>query len=143
MDIIFRNKKLFGFIFWFWLIIILLASTLPGGPEMKTEFNEKSIRLDYLLHFIAYFSLAIFYLLWKANKYFNLKPRLLYIFLIGGLFLAAGSEIAQSFIPGRTFNLNDFYANAAGIITGVIAPKLFFHQKNQSENNNRSNKNNS
>ncbi|HKL07696.1 MAG TPA: VanZ family protein [Bacteroidales bacterium] len=142
MDIIFRNKKFFGFLFWFWLILILLASTLPGGPEMKTEFNDKSIRLDYLLHFIAYFSLAIFYLLWKANKYFNIKPHLLYSFLIGGFILAAGSEAIQSLIPGRTFNAYDFYANAAGIIAGVVTPKLFFHQKNQSENNYRSNKNN-
>ena len=142
MDIIFRNKKFFGFIFWFWLIFILIISILPGGPEMKAEFNDKSIRIDYLLHFIAYFSLAIFYLLWKANKYFIIKPHLLYSFLIGGFILAAGSEGIQSLIPGRTFNPYDFYANAAGIIAGVITPKLFFHQKNQSKNNYRSNKNN-
>jgi len=129
MDIIFRNKKLFGFIFWFWLILILLVSTLPGGPEMKAEFNDKSIRLDYLLHFIAYFSLAIFYLFWKANKYFNITPRLLYSFIIGGFILAAGSEAIQSLIPSRTFNLYDFYANAAGIILGVIAPKILFYKK--------------
>jgi len=142
MDIIFRNKKFFGFIFWFWLIFILIISILPGGPEMKAEFNDKSIRLDYLLHFIAYFSLAIFYLLWKANKYFIIKPHLLYSFLIGGFILAAGSEGIQGLIPSRTFNPYDFYANAAGIIAGVITPKLFFHQKNQSKNNYRSNKNN-
>ncbi|MEA2106956.1 MAG: VanZ family protein [Bacteroidota bacterium] len=129
MDIIFRNKKFFGFIFWFWLNFILLVSILPGGPEMKAEFNDKSIRLDYLLHFIAYFSLAIFYLLWKANKYFNIKPRLLYSFLIGGFILAAGSEAIQSMIPGRTFNPYDFYANAAGIILGIIAPKILFYKK--------------
>ena len=130
MDIIFKNKNIFGFLFWIWLFLILIMSILPGGPEMKTELNDKSIRLDYLLHFIAYFSLAIFYLLWKANKFFNLKPRLLYSFLIGGFILAAGSEAIQSLIPGRTFNPYDFYANAAGIIAGVIAPKLLFHQKN-------------
>ncbi|MDK2978624.1 MAG: hypothetical protein PWP52_1338 [Bacteroidales bacterium] len=129
MDIIFRNKKFFGFIFWCWLILILLVSTLPGGPEMKAEFNDKSIRLDYLLHFIAYFSLAIFYLLWKANKYFNIKPRLLYSFLIGGFILAAGMEGIQSLIPGRSFNPYDFYANAAGIILGIIAPKILFYKK--------------
>lgn len=96
---------------------------------MKAEFNDKSIRLDYLLHFMAYFSLAIFYLLWKANKYFNIKPHLLYSFLIGGFILAAGSEGIQSLIPGRTFNPYDFYANAAGIILGIIAPKILFYKK--------------
>jgi VanZ family protein len=130
MDIIFKNKNIFGFLFWIWLILILFVSIFPGGPEMKTELNDKSIRLDYFLHFVAYFSLAIFYLLWKANKFFNLKPRLLYSFLIGGFILAAGSEAIQSLIPGRTFNPYDFYANAAGIIAGVIAPKLLFHKKN-------------
>lgn len=142
MEVIFRNKKLFGFIFWFWIVLILFFSVYPGGPEMKAEFKDQTFRLDYLLHFVVYFSLAIFYLLWKANKYFKIKPRLLYSFLIGGLILAAGSEILQSLIPSRTFNPVDFYANAAGIIAGVITPKLFFNQKNLSENNNRSDKNN-
>jgi VanZ family protein len=129
MDIIFRNKRFFGFIFWFWLFFILLVSILPGGPEMKAEFNDTSIRLDYLLHFIAYFSLAVFYLLWKANKYFSIKPHLLYGFLIGGFILAAGSEGIQSLIPGRTFNPYDFFSNAAGIILGIIAPKILFYKK--------------
>lgn len=128
MDIIFRNKKIFGFLFWFWLILILIISIVPGGPEMKATFNNKSIRIDYFLHFVAYFTLAIFYLLWKANKYLHIKTHLLYSFLIGGFILAAGSEAIQSLIPGRTFNPYDFYANAAGIILGVIAPKMLFYK---------------
>ncbi|MEE4196423.1 MAG: VanZ family protein [Bacteroidales bacterium] len=129
MDFILKNKKIFGIIFWCWAAFILFISIIPSGPEMKTELNGRSVRLDYLFHFIAYLTLAIFYLLWKANKYFNLKPRLLYSFLIGGLILAAGSEAVQSIIPERTFNPYDFYANAAGIIVGVITPKLIFIRK--------------
>ncbi|HSH50415.1 MAG TPA: VanZ family protein, partial [Bacteroidales bacterium] len=98
---------------------------------MKATFNNKSIRIDYFLHFVAYFTLAIFYLLWKANKYLHIKTHLLYSFLIGGFILAAGSEAIQSLIPGRTFNPYDFYANAAGIILGVIAPKMLFYKNRE------------
>ena len=91
---------------------------------MKIDVKDQSFRLDYILHFLVYFSLAILYLLWKADKYFKVKPVLLAYFFVGGLILSGLSEYAQTFIPGRTFNPVDFYSNVSGIIVGVIAPKL-------------------
>jgi len=40
--------------------------------------------------------------------------------LIGSLLIATLDEYHQLWIPGRTFNPMDMYANFAGIITGVL-----------------------
>lgn len=126
MELVIKYKKLFAFTFWIWIVIIITFSVIPNGPKMEINFKNSVYRLDYLLHFLIYFSLAILYLLWKADKYFKLKSNLLLYFLIGGLALAGLSEYAQSIIPGRTFNPLDFYSNTSGIIVGIITPKLIF-----------------
>jgi len=120
MDAIIKYKKLFAILFWIWLLLILVFSLIPNGAKMQVEINHKSYRLDYLFHFLVYFTFTILYLLWKADKYFRIKPKLMSYFFIGGLFLAGFSEYAQTFIPGRTFNPFDFYANTGGILTGIL-----------------------
>lgn len=126
MEFIIKNKKIFAFVFWLWIAIILYFTLIPNMLKLNVNIKDHNYRLDYILHFIVYFCLAILYLLWKADHYFKVKPIFLLYFLIGGLFLSGFSEYAQSFIPGRTFNPYDFYANAAGIILGIIIPKLVF-----------------
>ena len=124
MQFIFKNKKLFAVAFWMWIVIIISFSVIPNGPKMQMDIKNNIYRLDYILHFLVYFSLAILYLLWKADKYFKVKPVLLLYFFIGGLILSGLSEYAQTYVPGRTFNPIDFYFNVSGVIVGVIAPKL-------------------
>lgn len=124
MEFVLKNKKLFALAFWIWIAAILYFTLIPNSPKLKVDIKNQSFRLDYILHFLVYFSLAILYLLWKADKYFKVKPVLLVYFFIGGLILSGLSEYAQTFIPGRTFNPVDFYSNVSGIIVGVIAPKL-------------------
>ena len=124
MEFIIKNKKIFAFAFWFWIAIILYFTLIPNSLKLSLDIKEQSYRLDYILHFIVYFNLAILYLLWKADRYLKVKPIFLTYFLIGGLLLSGLSEYAQSFIPGRTFNLFDFYSNVSGIIVGIIIPKL-------------------
>ena len=126
MEFILKNKKLFAWAFWIWVTIILYFTLIPNSIKMKIDVKDQSFRLDYILHFLVYFSLAILYLFWKADKYFKVKPKLIVYFLIGGLVLSGLSEYMQTFIPGRSFNLLDFYSNMAGIVVGVIAPKLVF-----------------
>ena len=124
MEFILKNKKTFAVAFWIWIVIIISFSVIPNGPKMQIDIKNNIYRLDYILHFLVYFSLAILYLLWKADKYFKVKPVLLLYFLIGGLILSGLSEYAQTFIPGRTFNPIDFYFNVSGVIAGIVAPKL-------------------
>lgn len=126
MEFLLKNKKLFGLTFWIWVTLIISFSIIPNGPKMQVEIKENIYRLDYILHFLVYFSLAIFYLLWKADNYFNIISKHLVYFLIGGLILSGLSEYVQTFIPGRTFNPFDFYSNMSGVVLGVIIPKLVF-----------------
>ncbi len=125
MKFILKNKKLFAFAFWIWVGLILYFSFIPNNPNMMNlSKGSRNFRLDYLLHFLAYFSLAILFMLWHVNNSFKTKPLILIYFLIGSLVLSGLSEYLQIFIPGRTFNPNDFYSNTAGIFVGVIIPKF-------------------
>ncbi len=124
MEFILKNKKLFALTFWVWVTLIISFSIIPNGPKMQIEIKGNTYRLDYIIHFLVYFSLAILYLLWKADNYFNMNSKHLIYLLIGGLLLSGLSEYAQSFIPERTFNPFDFYSNMSGVIIGVITPRL-------------------
>jgi len=128
MEFLIKNKKWFAIIFWLWVVIILYFSLAPQTPQMKVEIEGKSFRLDYLLHFLVYFSLSILYLLWKADNFLNVKLKYLAYFLIVALIFSGLIEYAQLYIPGRTFNPIDYYSNASGIILGVAAPKALLRK---------------
>ena len=124
MNFILKNKKIFAFAFWFWIAIILYFTLTPNSIKLSIDVRDSRFRLDYILHFLVYFSLAILYLLWKADSYFKVKTIYLIYFLVGGLLLSGCTEYAQTYIPGRTFNIYDFYSNVSGIILGVAIPKM-------------------
>jgi VanZ family protein len=132
MEFVLKNKKLFALAFWIWIAAILYFTLIPNSPKLKVDIKNQSFRLDYILHFLVYLSLAILYLLWKADKYFKVKLKHLAYFLIGGLILSGISEYAQTYIPGRTFNPFDFYSNVAGIVVGVVFPGLVFKEPKES-----------
>jgi hypothetical protein len=123
MEFLFKNKKIFALAFWFWIVIILYFTLIPNSIKLSLDVKDHTYRLDYILHFLVYFSLAILYLLWKADRYLKVKSIYLIYFLIGGLLL---SGLTESYIPGRTFNPFDFYSNFSGLVLGVIIPKLIF-----------------
>lgn len=126
MKFILRNKKLFAILFWIWVALIFYFTLTPYSPSLKVDVNDQSLRLDYFLHFLVYLGLSILYLFWKADRLFHIRKKYLVYFLITALILSGLSEYAQTFIPGRTFNPVDFYANAAGILVGIVGPKLIF-----------------
>lgn len=124
MNFILRNKKIFALIFWLWVAIIIFFTLTPSNLKLAIQIKTQTLRLDYFFHFMVYFSLAILYVLWKADNYLKIKPILLIYFLLSALILSGLGEYAQTYIPGRTFNPIDFYSNTAGIILGVIVPKF-------------------
>ena len=124
MEFVLRHKKLFAILFWIWVVLILYFTLTPNSPNMKIETKEDSFRLDYILHFLVYFSLAILYLLWKANRFLKVQIKSSIYFLAAALLLSGIAEYVQSYIPGRTLNPVDYYSNAAGIILGVLLPRL-------------------
>ena len=79
---------------------------------------ESSIRLDYLLHVIAYAGLAF---LGKLG----LKPKrqlLMILFLVA---FAAATEAIQAALPYRAFNVVDLVSNVVGICVGWVVGFVF------------------
>jgi VanZ family protein len=133
MEFLLKNKKLFAILFWFWVALIIYFTLTPNSPQLKIDVKEKSFRLDYIIHFLVYLSLAILYFFWKADNYLNIKTKHLILFLATALIFSGLSEYAQAYIPGRTFNPIDFYSNAAGVILGIIGPILVLKYKPNSK----------
>jgi VanZ family protein len=131
MDLILRNKKTFAFLFWIWLFAILYFTFMPNSPKMTVDYKKETFRLDYLLHFFVYLSLSVLFFLWRANNLFKLQFKEIAFYLTIGILICGLSEYIQIYIPGRSFNLNDFYFNIAGIIVGVIAPKMILRNNTQ------------
>ncbi len=126
MESLFKNKKLFAILFWIWVALILYFTLTPIGPKLKLEIKDQSIRLDYFFHFLVYFGLSMFYLIWKADNNFRVKSKLLILFLFTSIIFSFISEIVQNYIPNRSFNPIDFYFNSAGIISGIFLPTIIF-----------------
>ncbi len=111
---------IFKYLFWVWLILILTVSSIPDlpGPELTTE--DTLFRWDYLIHGIEYFFLVMFFLFWKGGKGYRISKPFVLITFISVLLIATLDEFHQIWIPGRTFNPVDMYANYTGIIIGFL-----------------------
>ncbi len=98
---------------WFILLgVIAYLSLKPASSINLVEVNDK------VGHFLAYFTLFIatyiFFPKWKIKG--------------AALFSLAWSitmELLQNFSPGRTVSIFDVFANAAGILIGVIFYLMF------------------
>ena len=102
-----------------WVIIIITLSSIPNIKTISIHTTSKEIRLDYLMHFIAYGFLSFITLLAFAGNNFRM-PFSKALLITGCLILfAVADEFHQKLIPGRSFNVNDIYSNITGII--VIA----------------------
>ena len=115
-----KRSVVFKYLFWIWLILILSVSSIPDlpGPELTTE--DTLFRLDYLIHLIEYFFLVMFFLFWQGSKVYRISKSFVLFTIIGVLLIATLDEFHQMWIPGRTFNPVDMYANYTGIVIGFL-----------------------
>ncbi len=113
-------KKNSKFIFFLYFIVIIIMSSIPQIPIPKIKAFDSIIRLDYFVHFIEYFILSIFFILWRLDNrsVFRFKTFLLYIVI--GLSIAFLDEFHQILIPGRAFNIIDIMFDAFGFIMGIF-----------------------
>jgi len=122
-----KRRNLFQLLFWSWLLFILANSLFPkqidtGGSSTEFLF----LRMDYFVHFGAYFLLALFFFFWQANGHLVLFKSQFLFFLGGAVILAIGSEFLQMIIPGRSFNEYDLLSNSIGLASGIILPQIFY-----------------
>ena len=123
--LIIRFKPFFKVFFWLWLLFILVISSTPNLPDLKLQLDESVIRIDYAIHFIEYFVLVSFFLIWRIK--INLNPTIIIILLtlLIGMVTGFADEFHQKIIAGRTFNPVDMLSNFLGVIAGVATVTLY------------------
>ncbi len=103
-----------------WIIAIIIVSSSPSIPSLKIHTEKTDIRLDYLIHFLEYASLAFLTYLAFAGNDFSITV-VLYLILTSCLIIfAIADESHQILIPGRTFNPKDLISNLAGVAGGLV-----------------------
>jgi VanZ family protein len=100
-------------IYW---IVLLIGTTLPATHVPSFGVSDK------FKHFGAYFGLAVLlcFTLHYQNKYLLLKNYFLLGTWIITSFYGMLDEIHQSFIPGRSAEFLDWFADALGAAAGCI-----------------------
>jgi len=109
-----------------WIIAIITVSSIPSIPVLKIHTQKADIRLDYLIHFLEYGSLAFLAYLSFAGKDFSVSALKYLILTVCLIIFALADESHQIIIPGRTFNPKDIISNIAGIICGLVLCVLVF-----------------
>jgi VanZ family protein len=103
-----------------WIITILVVSSIPSLPTLKIHTAKAEIRLDYLIHFCEYGSLAFLAFLTFIRKEFKVNYSRFSLITILLAAFAILDEFHQKFIPGRSYNIIDILSNIAGIVAAVV-----------------------
>lgn len=107
-----KNLLLVASIFYTITLIALSLINIPDLPDLGFSFDDK------ILHFVAYFVLAIFWITYVKL----LNERNIYrIVLIATIILGAVLEGLQFVLnPNRSFDLLDMLSNALGAFIGTL-----------------------
>ena len=94
------------------ILLVIVGSLLPGSSMPMRALGQLDIS-DKLMHFAAYLVLAFLPALHER------RPALIAAF-VGAIALGIGLEFAQRLSPGRTFEIADMAADAAGVLCGFV-----------------------
>jgi VanZ family protein len=116
--------------FWFTgfiagVLFIILLSVWPVPQEMIEE-DAGGFRWDYLEHFLGYFALGTFYIMWRGDRKFFILGIELLLFAGIAFSLSLLLEYTQLFIPGRAFNIMDVLFNLAGVAGSILFIYYYF-----------------
>ena len=115
-------KKLFRFAFAVYLLIILVASMSPSAGVGKIETGFLTLRIDYILHALAFIPLPILAFLGNGLNCASLQWN---IMLALATIMALGAEFVQLLVPSRTFNPFDLLSNLLGLSVGILIARIW------------------
>lgn len=121
------HPKLFHFALISYLLLIFIASSIPGEeiPKIGFEFSDKLIHaVVYLILFILFF-----YSLKYQTKSVKLRNNAI---MFAGIFSAlygVTDEIHQKFVPMRSCELSDWIADVTGVVIGFVLVKFVTERK--------------
>lgn len=135
MDIL-NNSKLLKILFWLWLGLIFIVSSIPYLSVPGFKFDLILFQTDYILHWFQYTVLISLFVIWRRKIKSELNRKIGFSALLLGIFLASIDETHQIFIPGRHFNPMDMVYNYFGVVTGILIAFLRIRkQENDTEKN--------
>ena len=131
-----RSAQFYRNWFWFCLILILTASSIPRLPDptLKLESIHFEFRTDYFLHLLQYAVLSSIFLFWQYKKNQKLTKGTIIFTLIAGILLGTADELHQLLIPSRRFNPVDLTYNCLGIISGVVFSNWYLTRTKKTSN---------
>lgn len=92
-------------------VLILIAVLIPGRDIPDVGFGG----IDKIVHIGMFATWAL------AVRYdFDSKPFPTWIVVLVGLIFSASTEVLQIMVEGRTFDVYDMAADAAGVIVGLL-----------------------
>lgn len=106
----------------------ILSTFYPGFDDMTEEQQQELLshfNIRKIAHFVAYFVLGILmFNIFVIYKKFSLLVRGLFS-LICCVAYAAGDEIHQYFVPGRSCELRDVFIDSSGAILSITILCLY------------------
>ncbi len=96
--------------------VILIIIILPGSSVPDVGFIPG---IDKFAHFLLFLGWTV-----AMQNDFDFRPKWYVIILIGATFSAL-TEVIQIGIDGRSFDINDWLADLAGLVFGVANGKFF------------------
>jgi len=122
------------FVFYISVIFLITVSLFPGsvlgyifyGDVSTIPSNTFSLETTFN-HFVSYIYVSVLGLfIYIENKNFGKV-----FFLL--LFLSIILEFLQLYIPNRSFQISDLFANIVGVFVGYVMIKIYkFRKKNES-----------
>ncbi len=104
-----------------WAALIFFLSSLPDVTPDITLFPHS----DKLAHVVMYGPLGYFLMRATAHHPGGLRRHPLRWAIILGVLYGLSDEIHQAFVPGRTMDLLDWFADGIGVTAGALIRQYF------------------
>jgi hypothetical protein len=104
-----------------------LIFSLFEGADRRMRVSGDAPVLDIIGNIVLFipFGLGLY---WALDRKPSLRASALLTTVLLGVFLSAGFEAAQVFLPGRTSSIYDVIANTAGTLCGALMASFFPRQ---------------
>ena len=100
-------------------VLTLCVINLSSMPEVPTTFL--GIELDKVAHFLMFLPLPVLFYLSFDGK----AAAIIGASILAGLTLAGTTEWIQSFLTYRSMDIDDFFADIIGLLSGAALTGIF------------------
>lgn len=106
------------------VVVKTLTNIEENSEEMEEIINKYSFPVRKLAHFVEYFILGVITL--NLFVSFNINRRVLIYTTTLCILAASLDEFHQTFVPGRSGNINDVLLDSSGALIGAYLVSRFY-----------------